>query len=154
MPVDEAVLDITPIEPDKLVLAVPNALLHLLPSRPEGNFAELDIADCQALPFITVGQSQEMRQLFERLCARAQIHPQIAAEVVGLTTAWAMVHTGIGATILPLQFVGNESFDQNIKLFYIKDNTFTRQPAIVTRRGQYLPEYAKYAISLLTGTTE
>jgi DNA-binding transcriptional LysR family regulator len=75
-------------------------------------------------------------------------------EVVGLTSAWAMARAGIGATILPLQFVDSDSFDKNVKLFSIKDNTFTRQPAIVTRRGQYLPEYAKYAISLLTGTTE
>ncbi len=150
LPVDESVLDITPIEPDKLVLAVPNSMLHLLPNRPDADFAEIDFADCQALPFITVGQSQELRQLFAHLCAKAQIHPQITAEVVGVTTAWAMVHVGIGATILPLQFVDSESLDSNVKLFSIKDNTFVRQPAVVTRRGQYLPEYAKYAISLLT----
>ena len=154
LPVDESVLEITPIEPDKLVLAVPNSMLHLLPNQPDAAFAELDFADCQALPFITVGQLQEMRQLFEHLCAKAQIHPQITAEVVGVTTAWAMVHAGIGATILPLQFIDSDSFDNNVKLFFIKDNTFVRQPAIVTRRGQYLPEYAKYAISLLTGAVK
>ena len=148
LPVDESFLDVIPLEPDKLVLAVPNALLSKLPS---ANKKQIDIADCEALPFVVVGKGQEMRQLFERLCSRAQVHPPIAMEVIGVATAWSMAQAGIGAALLPLQFVGNEQFGQNVTLFTIKDNTFTRQPAIVMRRGQELSEPAKYAIDLLTG---
>ncbi len=151
LPVDEAVLEITPLEPDTLVLAVPDQLLGKLAKVPEGDLSQIDLADCKKLPFVVVGQGQEMRQLFDRLCARAQTRPPIAMEVVGVTTAWAMVQAGLGATLLPLQFVGQENFGDKVTLFTIKDNTFTRQPAIVTRRGQYLPEYARYAIKLLAG---
>jgi len=149
LPVDEAVLDVTPIQPDILVVAVPNNLLHVLQRKPKKTLSEIDFAECRELPFITVGQTQELRVLFENLCARAQFHPSVIMEVVGVTTAWAMAQEGIGATVIPLQFINNEAFDKNITLFTIKNNMFSRQPAIVTRRGQYLSEHAQYAIELI-----
>ena len=154
LPVNDSVLDATPIEQDTLVLAVPKQLLHLLPSVPEGELPPIDLADCKALPFIVINPAQEMRRLFNRLCARAEIHPRIAMEVVGVTTAWAMMRAGIGATLLPLQFVKNEIFDVDVALFTIKDNIYKRQPVVVTRRGQKLSDCARYAIDLLTGKTE
>ena len=144
LPVDDSLLEVTPLEADTLVLAVPNALL----SRVSAENGMVDLAQCAGLPFITVGQHQEMRQLLDKLCAMAGFHPQIAMEVVGLATAWAMVQAGLGVTLLPLQFIS--AFDRDITLFPLKENVYTRQPAIVTRRGQYLPEYARYAIKLLT----
>ena len=42
------------------------------------------------------------------------------------------------------------SFDENIALYKIKNCQQSRQPAIVTRRGQFVSEYAKFAIELLT----
>lgn len=147
LPLDESVLDVTPLEPDTLVLAVPNGILGLLPDARK----EIDFAEAKALPFIVLGKSQELRQLFDKLCAGSNVEPNIAAEVVGVTTAWAMAHAGVGAALLPLQFVRNEHFDKDLTLFTIKDNTYSRQPAIVTRRGQYISEYARYAMDLLTG---
>jgi len=143
LPVDDSLLDVIPLEADTLVLAVPNALL----GRVKAADGVVDLADCADLPFITVGQNQEMRQLLEKLCAKAGFYPKIAMEVVGLATAWAMVQAGLGVTLLPLQFIS--AFDRDITLFSLKENVYTRQPAIVTRRGQYLPEYARYAIKLL-----
>lgn len=149
LPVEESVLNTTPLAQDTLALAVPDSMLDLLPPSVRDQDS-VDLKDCTGLPFIVVGKNQEMRILFDRLCAQADFIPNIAMEVVGLTTAWAMAHAGIGATILPLQFLSNETFDQDITLFTLKGNLFSRQPVIVTRRGTYLSEYAKYAISLLT----
>lgn len=146
LPVDNSVLDVIPLEADTLVLAVPNSMLD----RVRTQDGTVDLAQCAGLPFITVGTHQEMRQLFEKLCAMAGFHPQIAMEVVGLATAWAMVQAGLGVTLLPLQFISSATFDRDITLFPLKENVYTRQPAIVTRRGQYLPEYARHAIELLT----
>ena len=146
LPVDESVLDVTPIEPDTLVLAVPASLLHLLP---EISDTTLDFAQAKDLPFVVLGQSQELRQLFDKLCASADFHPHIAAEVVGVTTAWAMAHAGVGAALLPLQFLSSQHFDSNLHLFTLRSISYTRQPAIVTRRGQYISEYARYAMELL-----
>lgn len=147
LPVDESVLDVIPLQPDTLVLTVPRKL-----AEEAGLTAgtELDFSDCRELPFVTVGPTQEMRQLFDRLCASAGFHPNIAAEVVGITTAWAMAQAGVGATLLPLQFVRNQTFRENLVFFPIGCSYSLRQPAIVTKRGQYLPDYAKYAIELFS----
>lgn len=149
LPVEESVLNVTPLEQDTLALAVPNSMLELLPESIH-NQSEIDLKDCASLPFIVVGKSQEMRILFDRLCTQADFQPSIAMEVVGLTTAWAMTHAGIGATVLPLQFLASETFDKDITLFTLKGDKFARQPVIVTRRGKYLSEYARYVIELLT----
>ena len=150
LPVNESVLETMPLEADTLVLAVPNKMMHLLPLKEYDNLAEIDFGDCRDLPFISVSQSQELRTLFENLCAQADITPKIFMEVIGVTTAWAMANAGLGATILPLQFIKGTEFNSNVKLFKIKGNNFLRQPAIVTRKGQYLSDYAKYAIKILT----
>lgn len=146
LPVDETVFEYIAIEPDVVALAVPNKMLDLLESSDKD---EIDFKDCAKLPFVVVEQKKEMRNLFENLCAKDNLTPRIRMEVVGITTAWAMARAGIGATILPLQFINEEAFDgESITLFTIKDNTFKRQPVIITRKGQYLSDYAKYAIKL------
>lgn len=150
LPVDDSVLDVTPIEQDTLVLAVPNALLEGLPQAREGKIPEIALSQCRHLPFVVVGPDQEMRHLFEKLCTVARFHPDIAVEVVGLSTAWAMANAGVGATLLPLQFVGRSRQGEKVTLFTLKDNTYSRQPAIVTRRDQYLSKPARYAMKLLT----
>lgn len=149
LPVDESVLEVTPIEADKLVLAVPNVLLDKLSPKPESDVLVLET--CARLPFVVVSKNQEMRRLFDRLCVRAQIQPPIAMEVVGVATSWEMVRAGIGGALVPLQFVENKNVD-NITLFSLQGSVSTRQPVIVTRRGQVQSDYARYAIDLLTGT--
>ena len=149
LPVDDSLLDITPLEPDTLVLAVPNELAATLPHT--AGTTQIDFSPCRDLPFVVVSKSQEMRQLFEKLCAASGFLPKISAEVVGLSTAWAMVQAGVGATLLPLQFLAADKRSSGLTFFTLQDNPYSRQPVIVTRRGQNLPEYAKYAIELLTG---
>lgn len=150
LPVNEAVLDTIPLESDTLVLAVPNKMLSLLPVKPDNKLTEIDFKDCSQLPFVVVTRAQEMRQLFENLCTATQVAPRIFMEVVGVATAWAMANAGLGATLLPLQFIKDDEFNKNVTLFKLKGNNILRQPCIVTRKGQYLSEYAKYAIKTLT----
>lgn len=145
LPVDTTLLDVTPLEPDTLVLAVPKSMTGDLPCAD----VPLDFSLATSLPFVVLGAAQELRQLFDGLCTAADLQPTIAAEVVGVTTAWAMARAGVGAALLPLQFVKNQYFDENLTLYTIKDGLYSRQPAIVTRRGQHLSEYAKYAMELL-----
>ncbi len=150
LPVDESVLDITPLEPEALVLAVPNDLATHLPSTSNGQFREVDITDCKDLPFITVGKTQEMRDWFDKICADADTHPQIVLEAGNIISACTMAQAGIGATLLPLPFIKEDRFEGRLTLFTFKDKSYTRQPAIITRRGQYVSEFARYAMHLLT----
>lgn len=149
LPVDDAILEITPIEPDTLVLAVPNALVPQLESDDLNPFSTIDLKNAKDLPFVALGQGQELRQLFDKLCAAGGFYPNIAAEVVGVATAWAMARAGVGAVLLPLQFVGMQNFDENLTLYPLEKGIYSRQPAIVVRRGQYTSEYAAYAMELL-----
>lgn len=152
LPVDDSILDVTPIEPDKLILAVPKPMLGTISPLPSSPLPRLDLKECRELPFIVEGQSQEMRRLFDKLCTAADLKPEIAMEVVGVTTAWAMARAGIGATLLPLQFAASMSSDDALSYFVLESSTHSRQPAVITRRGQYLSEYAKFAIELLIHT--
>ncbi|MBQ4151152.1 MAG: LysR family transcriptional regulator [Clostridia bacterium] len=147
LPVDDSLLEVTPIEPDKLALVVPESLVEKLPN---SETSEIAFKECASLPFAVVGTSQEMRILFEKLCASNGITPEITVEVVGLITAWEMACSGVAATLLPLQFIKNEMSNHPVKVIELKDETYLRQPAVVLKKGQYLSKYAKYAIELLT----
>ena len=148
LPVDESVFDIKAIEPDSMVLVVPNSIIDDYPNLI--NVKEVEFKNCENLPFVVVGPNQEMRQLFDKLCATNNFRPNIAAEVVGLTTAWEMTCAGVAATVLPFQFVNCEYAGEKISIIKITDKTYLRQPAVVTKKGQYISEYAEYAINLLT----
>lgn len=145
LPADESLVQVRPLEPDRLMLAVPDGLMDRLPASARQG---VKFAECAELPFVVLGPGQEMRQLFEKLCARAGIRPDIAAQVVGITTAWALAREGVGAALLPYQFAHLGSFREKLNLIPILDNVYTRQPAVAYRRGQYLPEYAVYAMEL------
>ena len=147
LPVDDSVLEVFPLEKDKLVLAVPTNLMHLLPET--ADCGEIDLKGCKELPFVMVGQTQEMRRLFNKLCAAANFHPNIVAEVVSLTTAWSMTCAGVGATILPHQFVKRNPAKDRITVISISSDSNIRQPAIITKKGQYISEPARYAMELL-----
>ena len=150
LPVDTSMLDVIPLEPDTLVLAVHNSMAEKLPITGDGIYPEVDFAQFQDLTFVVLSPGQELRQLFDKLCAAADFYPRIAAEVMGVTSAWSMAQAGVGATILPLQFVHNQHLDKNLSLYIVKNSIYSRQPVIVTRRGQYRTPYADFAIHLLT----
>ena len=150
LPVDETDFEVIPLEADSIVLAVPNRLLQLIETEKISEKSGLvDLADCKRLPFVVVGQSQEMRKLFEKLCAKSEIEPNIFVEVTGVTTAREMVREGIAATLLPKQFLQKEAKSADITLFDLKQTEYSRQPAIVLRRGQFVSKYAEFAMELL-----
>lgn len=148
LPVDDSVLEARPMEQDRLVLVLRRELLEQQEAL--RNAKTVELTRCAELPFVVVSPAQEMRRLFEKLCARAGVQPPIAAEVVGLTTAWDMARAGVGATLLPLQFV-RRSMGEDMAALPLENVVYSRQAAVVTRRGQYLSEAARYAIELLTG---
>lgn len=154
MPIDESLFDAYPIEQDNIVLVVHKSLINLIENPPESSMEKLNFKNCKKLPFIVVDQKLEMRQIFRKICSLADITPNIAMEVVGLATAWSMAKEGIGATLLPLQFVKNMDQDKNINIFIPDCDANIRQPAIITRHGQYISPYAQYAMDLLTNKND
>ena len=150
LPVDTSLLDTIPLEADTLVLAIHRSMCEGLPVSIEGEYPTIDFKMAARLPFVVLSQAQEMRQVFDGLCASSDVYPAIAAEVNGVTSAWAMARAGVGAALLPLQFVRTQGFDDNLALFVIKSSFYSRQPVIATRKGQVRTPYADFAIRLLT----
>lgn len=149
LPVEEPALEIIPIEEDTLVLAVPECLASKL-DEPEKQAGEtIEFSQAKKLPFVTLGQEQELRKLLEKLCASYGFYPDIAAEVVSITTAWAMARAGVGAVLLPLQLAEQENLDGHLRIYPLQKALYSRQAAVVIRRGQYISDYAAYAIDLL-----
>ncbi len=149
MPVDETLLEATPIEPDKLALVYSRELEGISEKLTDKN--EIDFINCEEVPFVVLGVGQEMRVLFDNLCASLNVYPEIAAEAVNMTTAWEMASAGVAATLLPLQFVNSVATDRKLVVKRLINSVQLRQPAIVTRKGQYISPYARYAIDLLVG---
>lgn len=145
LPVDDSVLEVTPLEPDRLVLVVPNKFCEKQELRGES----VDFADCEGLPFVVVSDTQEMRVLFDKLCVSLNVHPKIVAEVTGLVTALEIAKSGVAAALLPKQFVNSRAEGGDFTLFEINDNTSLRQPAVVRKKGQFKSKYADHAIKLL-----
>ena len=155
LPVNEAVLDVVYLEPEYLVVAVPYEMLKLVDCEDPAQAAELDFSCFKDVPFVVVAQSQEMRRYFDSLCTSYGVTPNIAVEVAGgVTSAWALARAGLGATLLPRRLLEGTGFGENLALFTIQDPAYSRQPVIVTRRGQYVPEYARYAMELLQHTVD
>lgn len=150
LPVDTSLLDVIPLEPDTLVLAVHNSMIDKLPTTSDGKYATVNFNQVSQLPFVVLSPGQELRQLFDKLCTAADFHPIIAAEVMGVTSAWSMAKSGVGATLLPLQFVHNQHIDNDLSIYIVNNSTYSRQPVIATRRGQFRTPFADFAIRLLT----
>lgn len=148
LPVNEPEFETIPLEKDVLVLAVPEKYESLVKTNKRGSIK--DLSTVEKVPFVTVGKEQEMRKLFDALCIDANIEPNIYATVTGVATAWEVVKSGEAATIIPKQFAEAKGDYNGVKLFEIENIPYIRQPAVVTRKGQFVSGYAKYAIEELT----
>ncbi len=151
LPVDETLLHVHLLDAEAVTLAVPKHLAHTLPIETGDNrLPAVSLRDCADLPFITLGKQQELRRQFDSLCAADNLHPEIAAEVVGVLTAWALARAGVGAALLPQGFVEEAPDDGSLCFFRLKQNMPSRQPAIVYRKDRPLSQYAQYFIALLS----
>ena len=150
LPVDTVMLDVIPLDSEPIVLAVPKCFSgNIKKIRKTKKLPTVNIKDCTQLPFIALGKTQELRQLFDKMCITNDFNPQITTEVVGITTAWNLVVAGIGATVLPYQFLGDKSVGEDVEIFLIENLKTTRQPAIVMRKNKHISKYAKTAINLI-----
>ncbi len=147
LPISEPEFETVQLEKDILVLAVPEKYVGLVSINKKG--AIRDLSSAKDIPFVTVGKEQEMRKLFDALCIEANIDPHIYAAVTGVATAWEVVKSGEAATIIPKQFAQARGDYNGVKLFEIENTPYIRQPAVVTRKGQFVSEYAKFAIQKL-----
>ncbi len=153
LPVDETLLEVQPLTPERVLLAVPEQMAHRVSveaGQTECGYPVADLRNCQDLPFVVLGKQQVHRILFDKLCQKADFSPNIAVETVGITSAWALTRAGVGATLLPAQFIQTAHFRENIRFFALNGSGTPRHPAIIWRKGATLSPFAQAAIALLT----
>lgn len=152
LPVDETLLDVIPLCEEEIVIVVPNCFLKEEHSAEKDVYPTAQLSDFKDVPFIGLNRSQELRKLFDKLCAANSFSPEIRTEVVGISTAWNLASCGIGATVLPIGFVKENMVSEEVSVYSIKDAETVRSPAIVTRKGQSVSKYAQKAIKLIAKT--
>ena len=153
LPVDETIFDVIPLAPEPVVLVVPKIFAEKITGVKKtetDEFPVVNIEDFKDIPFITLGKTQELRILFDKLCLSKGFSPDIAVEAVGISTALSLAQSGIGAALLPLQFTKSNMKDNSLSVFALKSAACIRQPAIVIRKGQHISKYAAAAIKLIT----
>ncbi len=150
LPVDETQLDADELSPEPIMLAVPHLLADKISAKAEkGKYPIIDISQCQDIPFIALSKTQELRILFDKICAESGFTPDIVVQVVGITTAYNLARSGIGAAVLPLRFVKAYNTDSELAVFALKNASSRRRAAIITRKGQHITQYAKRATELI-----
>lgn len=147
LPVEDPELETIPLEKEELVVAIPDNLLKMADFN-KGDKA-VSLKNCKKIPFATVGENQEMRKMFDKLCAEEGLRPQIYVELTAVTSVREMVREGVAAAVLPKQFILQDSKKYDISVFEIENKDVLRQSAIVMRRGQFVSEYARFAIECL-----
>ncbi len=152
LPVDRSKLDVYPMQEEPVILACHKDIAKNIPgSYPEdSSLPEVDLTECADIPFVLLTKKQELRRLFDEIATSEGLDAKDITEVVSITTAWAMVNEGVGATILPMKFAEEGRTGSDIEFFALKHDTPVRRPVVVTKKGQHISKYAEYAINLLT----
>lgn len=153
LPVDESLLDVIELESESVVLAVPKKYeeeLKLTKGKAE-EYPVIRLRDCGQIPFIALGKGQELRTLFDKMCAAEGYAPNITTQVVGVSTALSFVKAGLGAAILPSHFATDNCKSDEIIICTVKNTPCVRQPAIVIKKGRYLSNFAEAAIEFIRG---
>lgn len=148
LPINENEVDIIPLEEDTITVAIPNNYLENLSYNKKTN--EIFFNELENIPFIVLGKKQEMRILFDKLCLENHIKPNIVLEVKSIATAYTMANSGIGASIIPLQFTNNELLkNSNVKFLKIIDLSYKRQPVIAIKKNINISKYVKFSLNFL-----
>ncbi|MBE6728789.1 MAG: LysR family transcriptional regulator [Ruminococcaceae bacterium] len=151
LPVDEALLDVIPLDFESVVLVVPEKYKQKVQTAKgkSGEYPTVKFDSLSDIPFIALSSTQELRILFDKICEANGFVPNITTQVTGITTAYSLALAGVGATVLPAKFAqGNlrSIKDKNLGIYTIKNTSGLRQPAIVFKKGRYMSAYAKTAI--------
>lgn len=106
-------LDYRPLYRDRFCVVAPPDF----PLRREENYPWLDTETLQGQPLIMFHSNQRIREITDRVLARANITPQIRMTVYGFPIALAQVAAGVGIAILPYGYMASVQGQYNVQVF-------------------------------------
>lgn len=105
-------------------------------------------ADVAREPLVLTAQGTSVRSVVDAALDAAGCEPDIACEPTYMTTAVAMVHGGLGVTILPA--TAREVLTEPALVAKpINDPAFVRPIALIRKRGRTLPRVAQAFVALM-----
>lgn len=106
-------LDYHPLYRDRFCVVAPPDF----PLQREKNHPWLDTETLRGQPIIMFHSNQRIREITDRVLARANITPQIRMTVYGFPIALAQVAAGVGIAILPYGYMKSLQRQYNVKTF-------------------------------------
>jgi len=132
LPVEERDLQVEPLCVEELRIAVPSR-------HPFARKRTLSHADLGQLRFILYEQKTVMRRLIDKFFADLGVTPHITMVMENIEAIKSLVGAGLGASVLPVHAVGEETVDRKVRLMRVSKHPFQRQLGLVTLKSSYIP---------------
>lgn len=153
-PVDAHMYEIYPVCEEEVLIAVPEDLNKSLDSRCrrkglsqediiqgkhlDGHNKDVSFSDFSTCPFIILRKGNDTRSRFEQLCQEANENPEILLEVDQLSTAYNIVCSGTGVTLVSDTLVKKMPVTNNVTYYRVKSDTLKRQLFFHFPRNRYV----------------
>jgi len=129
-PMDYSNLEVYPLLPEELALAVPA-------SHPLANKEKIALADASDCDFISFSTGPSLRVLTDSLCYMVGFAPKIIFESDGTTLLFSMIEQGLGVSLIPARTHKKLDPDK-IKFLEITDVPTSRTINLAWRREKYM----------------
>ncbi|CAH2796804.1 MAG: Dicarboxylate transport associated transcriptional regulator, LysR family [uncultured Paraburkholderia sp.] len=143
---DEANLEVLHAGIDRLVAVCPKR--HPLAKR-----RRIALADLAATLLVLTAQGTSVRAVVDSAFAQARCVPEISCEPTYMMSAVAMVHAGLGVTILPAS-AREVRAEPELVARPVDDPAFTRPIALIKKRGRTLPPVTETFVAMLIAKLE
>lgn len=136
---------------EKILLAVPSSYPEIYPELQYAVFPSktdssqhdpaalktLPLSAMSSCPFILLPSDHVIGKISRRICETSSFHPDIRLTCRNMDMAAALVSSQLGVTFVPEIYAGKHLYAPQIRYFFIKDYTETRQICLVYRKDLY-----------------
>lgn len=127
---------------EKILLAVPCTYLEKHPEiapvrHTLSGVKTIALTDLASCPFILLSTDHVIGKISRKICESTSFYPDIRLTCRNLDMAVSLVSSQLGATFVPEIYAGKHIYDPQVRYFFIKDYTETRQICLVYRKNLY-----------------
>ncbi|MGN0295342.1 MAG: LysR family transcriptional regulator [Lachnospiraceae bacterium] len=97
----------------------------------------ITLTDLSSCPFILLSPDHVIGKISRKICESTSFYPDIRLTCRNLNMAISLVSSQLGATFVPEIYAGKHIYDSQVRYFFIKDYTETRQICLVYRKNLY-----------------
>ncbi|MBQ7296277.1 MAG: LysR family transcriptional regulator [Clostridia bacterium] len=135
---------------DYTVIGVDKERIMLVTS-PDVNLGEVevDFRCAEALRFILLEENQLLTQIFYHLCKKSGVSPERYICVSELSTAIALVKSGMGVMLLPSSYRNYGKLKSELNFYGIKQSDSVRELAVIYKKDKYINKPMKALVKIM-----